>query len=85
MNSPFYQRPEKRKFNYQPRFYDPDGGTKDKHGNFDPEKFGDRLHRSWSKKRQQNKQTRSSTNKVVILFVIVIALVYLAYKFLPRV
>ena len=85
MRSPFYQRPEKRKFNYKPRFYEPDGGTKDKQGNFDPDKFANRLHRSWGAKRQQSKETRTSNRRVIWLLFIVIVLVYLAYKFIFKI
>ena len=82
MKTPFYQRPEKRKFNYKPRFYNPDGGTKDEHGNFDPEKFGNRLHHNWSEKRKRNKKNQTSVNMIVWLMFIVIILIFFAYKFI---
>jgi hypothetical protein len=82
MKSPFYQRPEKRKFNYKPRFYEPDGGTKDAQGNLDLEKFGNRLHHSWSQKRQRNRKTKASLNMIIWLMFILIVLLFFAYKFI---
>ena len=77
-----YQKPEKRKFNYSPRFYNPDEATKDKKENFDIQRFGERLHRSWSKKRQLNKKTHSSANRIVWLMFIFLVLLFLTYKFI---
>ncbi len=82
MKSPFFQRPEKRKFKYKPRFYDNSEETKDEQGNFDPEKFGDRLHRSWSEKRDRNRKQHSSLNLIIWLMLIVLVLIFFASKFI---
>ncbi|MDR3046007.1 MAG: hypothetical protein LBU51_00120 [Bacteroidales bacterium] len=84
MNTIFYKKPEKRKFHYKPRFYEADGGVHNERGEFDPDKFGNRLHNSWQAKRDRNKKNTTSNTRVIILMCIVIILVFIAYKFIFR-
>ena len=80
-------RPEKRQFRYKPRFYQAEEDKPvDKSGeDFDPDKFADRLHRSWASKRMSQQDRNKFPLKTVIwLMFIVLVLGYFFFKFLDK-
>lgn len=79
MKNIFDTRPEKRDFKYKPRYYDPDGTTKDENGDFDVNKFADRIHRKWSNKRQK-KKSNTSLLTLIILMCFVLIVLFFVYK-----
>lgn len=84
----FVERPEKRKFNYKPQFYQPEEEkTVYKEGEeFDSKKFAEHLHSSWSQHRTSG---RDNGNKfplktVIWLAFIVFVLVFFFVKFFDK-
>jgi hypothetical protein len=84
MKNPFLPpHPEKREFNYKPRYYEVDGGLKNETGDLDMNKVAERLHRSWSAKRKKRKPDyQSSFTLLIVLVLIVFILSFFMYKFL---
>ncbi|MBO4654942.1 MAG: hypothetical protein J5644_05300 [Bacteroidales bacterium] len=80
-------RPEKREFRYKPRFYqrEEDKPMDNSGEDYDPEKFAERLHRSWSSKRKSQQDRNKFPLKTVIwLMFIVIVLGYFFFKFMDK-
>ena len=80
-------RPEKREFRYKPRFYqrEEDKPMDNSGDNYDPDKFAERLHRSWSSKRMSQQDRNKFPLKTVIwLMFIVVILVFLSVKFFGK-
>ena len=80
-------RPEKREFRYKPRFYqrEEDKPMDTSGENYDPDKFAERLHRSWSSKRMSQQDRNKFPLKTVIwLMFIVVILVFLSVKFFGK-
>ena len=80
-------RPEKREFRYKPRFYqrEEDKPMDNSGENYDPDKFAERLHRSWSSKRMSQQDRNKFPLKTVIwLMFIVVILVFLSVKFFGK-
>lgn len=80
MKNPFYSRPEKRQFNYKPRFSDT--SSKDEEGNFDPDKFGEKIHKSWSKRREKRRDNSATLRVIIWMLFIVFILAYVVYRFM---
>lgn len=81
------ERPEKREFRYKPRFYqrEEDKPMDNSGEDYDPEKFAERLHRSWSSKRKSQQDRNKFPLKTVIwLMFIVIVLGYFFFKFMDK-
>lgn len=81
------ERPEKREFRYKPRFYqrEEDKPMDNSGENYDPDKFAERLHRSWSSKRMSQQDRNKFPLKTVIwLMFIVVILVFLSVKFFGK-
>ena len=81
------ERPEKREFRYKPRFYqrEEDKPMDNSGEDYDPEKFAERLHRSWSSKRMSQQDRNKFPLKTVIwLMFIVIVLGYFFFKFMDK-
>ena len=81
------ERPEKREFRYKPRFYqrEEDKPMNNSGEDYDPEKFAERLHRSWSSKRKSQQDRNKFPLKTVIwLMFIVIVLGYFFFKFMDK-
>ncbi len=71
----FFNNQEPRKFNYKPRFYDPD---KEKSTGDERKDFARNLHEEWQSKRNHtgdNKNNSSITILFMIFFAIVIAII----------
>lgn len=80
-------RPEKREFRYKPRFYqrEEDKPMDNSGENYDPDKFAERLHRSWTSKRMSQQDRNKFPLKTVIwLMFIVVILVFLSVKFFGK-
>ena len=80
-------RPEEREFRYKPRFYqrEEDKPMDNSGENYDPDKFAERLHRSWSSKRMSQQDRNKFPLKTVIwLMFIVVILVFLSVKFFGK-
>ena len=81
------ERPEKREFRYKPRFYqhEEDKPMDNSGEDFDPDKFAERLHRSWSSKRISQQDRNTFPLKTVIwLMLIVFVLVFIFIKFMDK-
>jgi len=81
------ERPEKREFRYKPRFYqrDEDKPMDNSGEDFDPEKFAERLHRSWaSKRKSQQDRNKFPLKTVIMLMLFVIILVFFFVKFFDK-
>ena len=81
------ERHEKREFRYKPRFYqrEEDKPMEKSGEDYDPEKFADRLHRSWSSKRMSQQDRNKFPLKTVIwMMFIVLVLGYFFFKFLDK-
>ncbi len=79
--------PEKREFRYKPRFYqrEEDKPMDNSGENYDPDKFAERLHRSWSSKRMSQQDRNKFPLKTIIwLMFIVVILVFLSVKFFGK-
>lgn len=81
------ERPEKREFRYKPRFYqrEEDKPMDNSGEDYDPEKFAERLHRSWSSKRMSQQDRNKFPLKTVIwLMLIIVVLVFIFTKFIDK-
>lgn len=81
------ERPEKREFRYKPRFYqrEEDKPMDNSGEDFDPDKFAERLHRSWSSKRiSQQDRNKFPLKTVIWLMLIVFVLVFIFIKFMDK-
>ena len=81
------ERPEKREFRYKPRFYqrEKDKPMDNSGEDYDPEKFAERLHRSWSSKRMSQQDRNKFPLKTVIwLMLIIVVLVFIFTKFIDK-
>lgn len=81
------ERPEKREFHYKRRFYqaEEDKPVSKDGEDFDPDKFADRLHRSWSSHRMSRQDRNKFPLKTVIwLAFIVFVLVFFFLKFFEK-
>lgn len=79
MNFQFFNTPKPRKFNYKPRFYDPEKeGDVKKEG----DDFASTLHRSWNKTRTRKEPHKFPIKSVIWISLIIITLIYLYYKFI---
>ena len=81
------ERPEKREFRYKPRFYqrEEDKPMDNSGEDFDPDKFAERLHRSWSSKRiSQQDRNKFPLKTVIWLMLIVFVLVFIFIKFMYK-
>lgn len=82
----FFHRPEVRKYNYKPQFYNPDkldekeGKPSDKEVSSSYE-FANRMHDNWSRRRQHKNQKQSSFKYIIWLVFIALILGILYYKF----
>ncbi|MEG1555378.1 MAG: hypothetical protein RR356_01470 [Bacteroidales bacterium] len=78
----FTERPERRKFNYKPRFYKPEGNTSKLSETHDTEEFAQRLHENWeSRRKRRTERSKFPLKTVIWLAFIVIVLAYLFVKF----
>jgi hypothetical protein len=80
MNFTFFHRPESRKYNYIPQFYVKDEDKVPKRSSYDSEEFAERLHRTWSKKRQVQKKNSGNIKSIVWIAFILFLLIFILYK-----
>ena len=80
MNFTFFHRPEVRKYSYKPQFYVPEEEKQTNPEKFDPDTFGDKLSRSWDKKRRNRRNATSNQRTIIWLVFIISVLLLLALK-----
>jgi len=84
MNFNFLHRPETRKFNYKPQFYNPDEPEKKEFRSKEAEhayELSNRIHINWDRRRQ-HKENKSAMMKSLIWVAFVLFLICLLfYKF----
>jgi hypothetical protein len=83
VNFSFLYRPEVRKYNYKPQFFDPDEEKFDKAKKNDRDEFGSKLRNCWENKRKIKKNKNSMRNIVWIAFILLL-LLFLVSKFVFR-
>jgi hypothetical protein len=82
MNFTFFYRPEVRKFRYKPQFFVPEEEKPINYDKYDSEKFGEKLHNSWNKKRHSKHNHTSNMRIVIWMIFLLLVLGLLAWKFL---
>jgi hypothetical protein len=80
MNFTFFHRPETRKFNYKPQFYEPTEEKVKRSEEFDSDEFAKRLHKNWSSKRKTQKQGISNFKSIIWIIFILFILLFFYYK-----
>jgi len=80
VNFQFLHRPETRKYNYKPQFYQPEEKKFDTSGKYDKEEFEKKLRNNWSNKRKV-KNNRNSMRNVIWIAFILLLLLFLVRKF----
>ncbi len=80
MNFTFFHRPETRKFNYKPQFYEPTEEKVKRSEEFDSDEFAKRLHKNWSSKRKTQKQGISNFKSIIWIVFILFILLFFYYK-----
>jgi hypothetical protein len=82
MNFTFFHRPEARKFNYKPQFYVPEEEKTAHSEKFDPDKFGEKLRTSWSRKRHNKSNSTANMRIIIWMAFLILVLGLLGWKFL---
>ncbi len=78
----FFHRPEARKYNYKPQFYDPDKPEENKEGEAArAREFANHMHDSWDRRRQHKNRQQSSLKYIIWLVFIALIIGILYYKF----
>ena len=78
----FFHRPEARKYNYRPQFYDPDKLEEKEEGETaHAREFANHMHDSWERRRQHKNQRQSSLKYIIWLVFIALILGIIYYKF----
>ena len=73
MNFTFFHRPETRKYSYKPQFYVPEEEKPINYDKYDADKFGEKLHNSWKKKRHvKNNKTNNMRTIIWLAFLIAV-------------
>ncbi len=81
MNFTFFHRPEPRKFKYKPRFYTPEEEARPTDGSYDPNRFAEKLHRSWNRRRPSTGGTKAANARTLVWIIfLAILLGYLLFK-----
>ncbi len=80
MNFTFFHRPETRKYNYKPQFYEPTEEKVKRSEKFDSDEFAKRLHNNWSSKRKTKKQGISNFKSIIWIVFILFILLFFYYK-----
>jgi len=80
MNFTFFHRPEVRKYNYKPQFYVPDEYKPIDSAKFDADSFGDKLSRSWDKKRRNRRNATGNQRIIIWLAFIIFVLILFVCK-----
>jgi hypothetical protein len=80
MNFTFFHRPETRKFNYKPQFYEPTEEKVKRSEEFDSDEFAKRLHKNWSSKRKTEKKGISNFKSIIWIIFILFLLLFFYYK-----
>ncbi len=75
----FFNTPKPKKFNYKPRFYDPEKEEKNKTESDD---LASTIHRSWNSKRKRKEPHHFPLKTVIWISLIILTLIYLYYKFI---
>lgn len=79
----FFHRPEVRKYNYKPQFYDPDKPEEKEEGEAArAREFANHMHDSWDRRRQHKNRPQSSSRILIwLLFIFVLlAVLYLYFN-----
>jgi hypothetical protein len=82
MTFTFLHRPEPRKYGYKPQFYVPEEKQPVNEKNFDPDRFGDKLHHSWESRRQSKKSRTGNMRTVIWIAFLLFLLLIVGWKFL---
>ena len=80
MNFTFFHRPESRKYNYIPQFYTKEEDKIPKSSSYNSDEFAERLHRNWSKKRQNQNKGGGSIKTIIWIAFILFLLIYIYWK-----
>lgn len=81
MSSFFNFKEDRREFKYKPRFQKQESDAEKGNGEFDPNKFGERLHRSWSSKRRSRPKNSFPMGLVLLLLGIFVIILFFYFKF----
>jgi hypothetical protein len=81
MNFTFLHRPKARKYNYKPQFHVPDEEKPVNEKDFNPDKFGDKLHNSWSSKRRSRNNPTGNMRTVIWIAFLLFLLVLVGWRF----
>jgi len=88
MDFQFLHRPEPRKFNYKPQFYNEDENNEDGKPEIrkelsEQEAFARRLHNNWERRRSRKEDTRKASLRTIIwMAFIVFMLLFFVFKFM---
>lgn len=87
MNFTFFHRPEAKKFNYTPQFYDPNAIDDEDKKKMDKEtaheyEFANRMHYSWERRRQHKEKKGFSYRTLFWSIFIAVLVCFVIFKFL---
>lgn len=87
MDFQFLHRPEPKKFNYKPQFYNEDENNEDgrpetRRELSEQEAFARRLHNNWERRRSRKDNKKTSFRTIIWMAFIVFILLFLVYKFM---
>ncbi|MCQ2285243.1 MAG: hypothetical protein MJZ76_00010 [Bacteroidales bacterium] len=86
MNYQFLHRPEPKKFNYKPQYFNEDDldASEETRQNrrqlSEQEEFARRLHNNWDRRRQRKREDKSSFRTIIWMAFIVFILLFVVFK-----